>query len=1144
MYEHTTLQEAYTGSLIAGKGKGLNNIKAIMNRSILPTEEWTRVRFGAGTPWRRCWCVVTPPNEKEAQKQQKSLKKKSVYDRAVPVFKGDVKFYDTKKTKKVDPIATIKDAYSAYAIYPQSKPLIDQSTLVKIEGVITIHSNPETTTEGFIFVMPETRPAITGFEMMLRFLFPVYDVFGLYGRPTRLIADTLDTKSLMFAMPQERRYGYLEIFDVATLIHTEGSQTWNEKEWRKQLKLLTAQRMAKIQPDVGRTGSRMGSHRSHRNSLPSRTGQLRFEDGASMRSTPSLHREIGFTPAVPPHTGSAPAAETPSQQPQKSMSHQRSVSEVTPFGTPRRQRTLDDRTIQNYQPSRLSYEQSRPADHQESLPPPPPVHSVPVAAYRNPQVQRYTGDADGANERSSSESERYRSPVETVPYSQNIEALRPNSPPAPVATPPAFAHQPGEKPQTRPYHSPELRRAKSRMSSTTLSQLAAAGNPAGPSGAAAAGGIAMAGAAAAWKGSSPQLDGRRSEDQSPRGANNNNNFTSNSGPLPNQLPNEGMALAGTSGPQTREQRQVASNLTINPGNNSSAYSSDHVSSPHSYLAPSPISTRSVSPLSQSTTHATSPAPQEISPAVVAPVFPHDGPEAAQLPSIDQHTREVIASDYAPPPVPAERPDELRRHSTSRSITRKPLPSPSRQSISNLTSDKSTVGDESRLAVHDSLLDGVDNRTSRRSSDSGDDRRSGDSSYYDNESVASPDYASTRQSTDTRRSAGVTEKPRTGVLKTVGTVDPAEQGFLIGDVRYQPGNGQQSSNANIPNVDFGPTQAYRPGTLQQHGRTGSSGRPQYTSQSDTQQNEHNNRLSGRDPITPEPGVHHPDPVVTDSDNRRSLAWSPGMAAGVGSPGARPSITPEQFVQQRAAANRVVPVYAHNRQQSQTPPHTSRQSSGDWSGQYPRPESPARPHSRGVSTVMGASADYSQHLSAREQEHVARVTGSPLINMAGSNKNQVPQGTGLVGAIEAREREKKEIKQGLSGQMVQQAIAQRQQHAQAQGYPNQTAYYPQPSPVMHIPGQFPQTPQTPYGGWTPQTQQFAMHPQHMHPYSPGANVYWNTAAPSYPTSPGRQQAYRHSQHQDQYQEQYEQDPQQQQQLQQQPNPYFNNNVQGGR
>src|ERR1700761_7020949 len=96
MFEHASLQESYTGSLIAGKGKSLNNIRQIMERNRMKYEDWARVRFGAGTPWRRCWFVVSPPDEKEYQKAQKAGKKRSPYEKA-PVLKGDLKFYETKK---------------------------------------------------------------------------------------------------------------------------------------------------------------------------------------------------------------------------------------------------------------------------------------------------------------------------------------------------------------------------------------------------------------------------------------------------------------------------------------------------------------------------------------------------------------------------------------------------------------------------------------------------------------------------------------------------------------------------------------------------------------------------------------------------------------------------------------------------------------------------------------------------------------------------------------------------------------------------------------------------------------------------------------------------------------------------------------
>jgi CCR4-NOT transcriptional complex subunit CAF120 len=77
-------------------------------------------------------------------------------------------------------------------------------------------------------------------------------------------------------------------------------------------------------------------------------------------------------------------------------------------------------------------------------------------------------------------------------------------------------------------------------------------------------------------------------------------------------------------------------------------------------------------------------------------------------------------------------------------------------------------------------------------------------------------------------------------------------------------------------------------------------------------------------------------------------------------------------------------------------------------------------------MSPQQDYSSRLSAHEQEHIAKMTGSPLITVPRKSENQI----GLIGAIHAREQERKNMREGVSGQMVQHAIAQRQQQAQAQ------------------------------------------------------------------------------------------------------------------
>lgn len=1119
MFEHATLQEAYTGSLIAGKGKLLNNIRVIMERTKLKTEDWTRVRFGAGTPWRRCWCVITPPDEKEVQKLQKSLKKKSAYDRVIPTLKGNVKFYDTKKTKKAQPIATINDAYSAYAIYPQSKPLIDQSTLVKVEGNITIHSTPETTMEGFVFVMPETHPAVSGFEMMLRWLFPLYDVFALYGRPNRLIADTHHTQSLMFALPQERRYGYLEILDVASLIHESGSQMWSDKEWRTRLKELSLARIKKLESTGSRQRSRASSYRGHRNSLPSRTGTLRYDDSASIRSSPSFHNETGLPPFAQ-KPGSTPPGETPFPTPGRTKSsHQRSVSDVVSFTTPRHQRsqrsTLDSHS--NYTPSRLNYEAPLLTSPPESPPPMPPVHDF--TGIRNPPVPRHAADLDGVHERSSSESDRrFRGQVDQG--TQDIRQDFPSAPPmVPVAAPPAFSHEAGAKPAKRPHVSPELRRANSRMSITTLSQLAAAGQLSS------VGNVIPAAAPVA----SSADDGRSERSYSeahwqtmaPNGMMRSGDYVEDHGQrgVTDEASKLG-TIADYSSLSKGMESVAASRSLAEPG----PHSDQSDTRPAPYYQP-PLSAapgllpQHAHPVSEIFSYSNT-SQQEHHPQQTPQHIPHQ-----ELPKSYSQYPPLANDRTLPNPHDSQRP-EISRFNTNHSIARKPVPimSPPKSSEPATPISRSSLESLRQHFVDEHDLDQANARDADRTytMDSYYERQTSEGdSIYDNDSNISPDYASTRKSTETKRSKVSVERPRVGVLKTVGTGPvPDEAAIQI--------------KAAIPVVDFGPTQTYSQGisskpsatgstTRSTHDRSGSTDRftpsPRSRSPADQQtggdRRIQHERSPSRNLTTPESERRTPSTAST-YDSRRSVAWQPGATIGGGSPSGRQAITPEQFVQQRAAANRVTPVYAHSRKPSdQRTPTISRNSSGEWPlQQHSRQASftkdlPARPHSRGASTIMNASGDLSTPLSAREQEHVARVTGSPLIHMAVNPNRHVPQGGGLIGAIEAREKEKRDMKEGLSGHLVQQAIAQRQQYSQ--NYQNNQQSFPAPSPQLSMPGQWPQTPgrmQQQYVG-TPQQQlgigapqQFMPQPQQFPSQqrqqwvSPAAQRYWSATSTSSP------------------------------------------------
>lgn len=87
--------------------------------------------------------------------------------------------------------------------------------------------------------------------------------------------------------------------------------------------------------------------------------------------------------------------------------------------------------------------------------------------------------------------------------------------------------------------------------------------------------------------------------------------------------------------------------------------------------------------------------------------------------------------------------------------------------------------------------------------------------------------------------------------------------------------------------------------------------------------------------------------------------------------------------------------------------------------------------------------SASLSAREQEFVARATGTSLLQLQDNKVHQRAPSAGLVGAIEAREQEKRDLKQvGMAGTRVQSAMFMRQQveqqrHAQQQ-YAQQQAF----------------------------------------------------------------------------------------------------------
>ncbi|KAF2221952.1 hypothetical protein BDZ85DRAFT_200499 [Elsinoe ampelina] len=933
MYEQATLQEAYTGALIAGKGRLLNNIKSIMERSRFKSEDWARVRFGAGTPWRRCWCVISPPDQKEYEKMQKESKKNKYEKPRFP--KGNIKFYDTRRvTKKTQPIATISDAYAAYAIYPQSKPLIDQSTLVKLEGLVTIHSSPETTAEGFLFVMPEVHPMVTGFEMMLRWLFPVWDTFCLYGRPNRLISDTLDQRGLMFGLPQNRRYGYLDILDISGLIHTEGSQAWSERQWRSELKKLTSHRMNATDSEPG-TPLRQRRNTTSRTSLPgmNRAG-VRFDDDGASQSSPVSRKGSPAPPnddiiqQGPRRAGTAPVNGN-------TQGHRRSVSDA-----------LNYKNHQTSTPSRLSIDSSR-EDFDQA--PRPPTHGVPVGNRFEP----------GQLERVNSEQEPLNDSFEGL----SVKAGR--QPLTPVAHPPAFIHPPSSKPPSKPYQAPELRRATSEMDAATLHQMQEATH------------------AENHNGSGPSYNGNGPPNEVAIHARNNSGARADVSPR--------KEMVG----QFRQQQ-----LPTIPG---------------------------------------SPLPQQ--PQFQRPLTPNDGP-----PPPPQHTSPRIGGTLERKAVP------LRTPSSEQAPQRKPVPSPLQSPAierpsSRSSTTPSSVGGFSDQIIDDQALEEIlqNDRTSTMQS-----------SVPDYDSVDGASIRSTRKQN--------VEKPRTGRLKTVGdtTMAPVVEenrarsrsaGRL--DTFFQEQEAEK--NGDMPAVNFGPTYTYKPS-----GRPGSHGAltagmidGQTPSGRSSASGNRNSYFSARG--TPSPGAITPiDSAGPGEQKRRSMVWQPTVQTDQN---ARQSLTPEQWVQHRASiasqpmALRSTPNLTGERRNSTTKrrsstnitPPLSRHTSGDWTNHAQRtsPQPPSRPGSRNAglylqsqSTTNLLESNQSKNLTAREQMHVSRATGAPLVDLERKDpkRKEVDPNAGLYGALNAREKEKAAIKKGYSSTTIQQAIN-NTQHQQYQKHQEQ-------------------------------------------------------------------------------------------------------------
>lgn len=127
-----------------------------------------------------------------------------------------------------------------------------------------------------------------------------------------------------------------------------------------------------------------------------------------------------------------------------------------------------------------------------------------------------------------------------------------------------------------------------------------------------------------------------------------------------------------------------------------------------------------------------------------------------------------------------------------------------------------------------------------------------------------------------------------------------------------------------------------------------------------------------------------------------------------------------------------VYGHGRGNIHTPPLVNRTRSGDWTHLQRTLDGPAssgrrspgrpldRPQSRGAELLLDQRQT---SLSAREQEQVARMTNTPMLDLGGSHRRQQSAPQGLLGYIDFREKEKAAAKTNRHSMAMQSEIDKR-------------------------------------------------------------------------------------------------------------------------
>ncbi|EFP82606.1 uncharacterized protein PGTG_08802 [Puccinia graminis f. sp. tritici CRL 75-36-700-3] len=359
-WERSRLFEIYTGTLL-----GLR----FFNHLDSPTpnekaEGYLTIRFPKDTEWTKVWAVLvrdkallngTAP-QNYYLKDNKWNRRGSLFNLAGLVNKTQhspsssttlidpdatrtepgLVFYPKKGAKKH--IGILTNISFAAAVYPESRALIESSTMFKLEGrfegIMASHdgrpSESQTASvdqEGFILATPDE-----GTECdMLGWLLGVMSAFRLYGKPAKFNYDPTDPNSFYFAYPigPERERLFL---DCQTVAESLDVQEHSLAQLRQKFTSLVAARLHLPRKSVADLPESVHEPYEPIVTTPQSIDEpLSYLSAQSPSSQPALKSlDHSSTPRSPPSVTlqPSPASESPASDPNSSYSDPPLTSEI------------------------------------------------------------------------------------------------------------------------------------------------------------------------------------------------------------------------------------------------------------------------------------------------------------------------------------------------------------------------------------------------------------------------------------------------------------------------------------------------------------------------------------------------------------------------------------------------------------------------------------------------------------------------------------------------------------------------------------------------------------------------------------------------------------------------------------------------